>query len=116
MTTTSLSSRSPSGRAASRIPVDSISRNRVLKEIGLDSLMAIEVGLGFQKRTGFEMPLSGVSDTTTVGDIARKLHDRIQKTAGGGAADEQPAAESTAIAGSLAEKHVETRQAGAGQG
>ncbi|AZN72526.1 SDR family NAD(P)-dependent oxidoreductase [Georhizobium profundi] len=95
-----------------RIPIDSISRNRVLKEIGLDSLMAIEVGLGFQKRTGFEMPLSGVSDTTTVGDIAVKLYDRVQKAAGADDAEEQPAPEGAGLVGSLAQKHIENRQAG----
>lgn len=93
-----------------RIPVESLSRNKVLKEVGLDSLMAIEVGLGFQKRTGYEMPLSGVSDTTTVGDIARKLHERIREND----PDSDDAAAKPSVVEALAERHVEARKAESG--
>ncbi len=88
-----------------RIPVESISRTKVLKEIGLDSLMAIEVGLNFQQRTGFEMPLSGVADTTTIGDITHKLREKIAKASGADAASPAPAPTTSVVIG-LAERHA----------
>ncbi|MDW9902421.1 SDR family NAD(P)-dependent oxidoreductase [Sinorhizobium meliloti] len=62
-----------------RVSKDTVTRGKILKEIGLDSLMAVELGMSFQQNTGFDMPLSGVADNTTVGDIARKLHEKVSK-------------------------------------
>jgi hypothetical protein len=56
-----------------------VTRGKILKEIGLDSLMAVELGISFQQNTGFDMPLSGVADNTTVGDVARKLYEKVSK-------------------------------------
>lgn len=70
-----------------RVSKDTVSRNKVLKEIGLDSLMAVELGISFQQNTGFDMPLSGVADTTTVGDVARKLYEKVSKRDQGGEDD-----------------------------
>jgi acyl transferase domain-containing protein/acyl carrier protein len=95
-----------------RIPVESISRTKVLKEIGLDSLMAIEVGLNFQQRTGFEMPLGGVADTTTIGDITQKLREKIAKAAGLDPASATPApAPTTSVVIGLAERHAAMEKA-----
>jgi acyl carrier protein len=58
---------------------DTVTRGKILKEIGLDSLMAVELGISFQQNTGFDMPLSGVADSTTVGDVARKLYEKVSK-------------------------------------
>ena len=62
-----------------RVAKDTITRNKILKEIGLDSLMAVELGISFQQNTGFDMPLSGVAETTTVGDVTRKLYEKVSK-------------------------------------
>ncbi|SEL45448.1 Acyl transferase domain-containing protein [Xaviernesmea oryzae] len=62
-----------------RVSKDTINRNKILKEIGLDSLMAVELGISFQQNTGFDMPLSGVAETTTVGDVTRKLYEKVSK-------------------------------------
>ncbi|MCG5475933.1 MAG: polyketide synthase [Sinorhizobium fredii] len=62
-----------------RVAKDTVTRSKILKEIGLDSLMAVELGISFQQNTGFDMPLSGVADNTTVGDVARKLHEKVSK-------------------------------------
>ena len=70
-----------------RVSKETVSRNKVLKEIGLDSLMAVELGISFQQNTGFDMPLSGVADTTTVGDVARKLYEKVSKRDQGGEDD-----------------------------
>lgn len=62
-----------------RVSKDTVTRGKILKEIGLDSLMAVELGISFQQNTGFDMPLSGVADNTTVGDVARKLYEKVSK-------------------------------------
>ncbi|MCG5477577.1 type I polyketide synthase [Sinorhizobium alkalisoli] len=62
-----------------RVSKDIVTRGKILKEIGLDSLMAVELGISFQQNTGFDMPLSGVADHTTVGDVARKLYEKVSK-------------------------------------
>lgn len=71
-----------------RVAKDTVTRSKVLKEIGLDSLMAVELGMNFKQNTGFDLPLSGVADTTTVGDIALRLYEKIsKKDQGAGQAD-----------------------------
>lgn len=66
-----------------RVAEDSITPDKILKEIGLDSLMAMELGMSFQQKTGFEIPLSGVGDDTTVGDVVARLHERVAKDTSG---------------------------------
>ncbi|MCV9962677.1 SDR family NAD(P)-dependent oxidoreductase [Pararhizobium sp. BT-229] len=87
-----------------RVSKDTISRNKILKEIGLDSLMAVELGISFQQNTGFDMPLSGVADNTTVGDVARKLYDKVSKRDHGSEEDSEPA--DNKIVNDLAQRHT----------
>ncbi|NTJ43587.1 SDR family NAD(P)-dependent oxidoreductase [Agrobacterium larrymoorei] len=54
-----------------------ITQDKVLRDIGLDSLMAMELGTSFQQKTGIDLPLSAISDGTTVGDIVTKLRDKL---------------------------------------
>ena len=61
-----------------RVSRESISKESVLKEIGLDSLMAVELGLNFEQNTGFDMPLSSLADNATVGDITRRLYEKVR--------------------------------------
>lgn len=85
-----------------RVSKDTVTRGKILKEIGLDSLMAVELGMSFQQNTGFDMPLSGVADNTTVGDVARKLYEKVSKRDQGNdgeAADDRLVSE-------LAQRHV----------
>lgn len=89
-----------------RVSKDTISRNKILKEIGLDSLMAVELGISFQQNTGFDMPLSGVADNTTVGDVARKLYDKVSKRDQGSEDDNEPA--DNRIVNELAQRHTGT--------
>lgn len=60
-----------------RVPKENISLDSVLKEIGLDSLMAVELGLNFEQNTGFDMPLSSLADNATVGDVTRRLYEKV---------------------------------------
>ncbi|MDQ0318929.1 acyl transferase domain-containing protein/NADPH:quinone reductase-like Zn-dependent oxidoreductase/acyl carrier protein/short-subunit dehydrogenase [Pararhizobium capsulatum DSM 1112] len=89
-----------------RVSKDTISRNKILKEIGLDSLMAVELGISFQQNTGFDMPLSGVADNTTVGDVARKLYEKVSKRDQGGGDDGDPG--ENKIVHELAQRHAGT--------
>ncbi len=54
-----------------------ITQDKVLRDIGLDSLMAMELGTSFQQKTGIDLPLSAISDGTTVADIVTKLRDKL---------------------------------------
>jgi NAD(P)-dependent dehydrogenase (short-subunit alcohol dehydrogenase family)/acyl carrier protein len=97
--------------AVLHVPRESILRNQVLKEIGMDSLMAMEVGLSFQQNTGFDMPLSGLTDNTTVGDIARRLLEKVSKRDLSADADEE--VEEVKIFNDLSQRHVGQEQAAA---
>ncbi|MCY1664617.1 type I polyketide synthase [Rhizobium sp. SL86] len=62
-----------------RISEGAITRNKVLKDAGLDSLMAVELSMSFKDRTGVDMPLTGLGDTTTVDHVVRKLYERVMR-------------------------------------
>jgi acyl transferase domain-containing protein/NADPH:quinone reductase-like Zn-dependent oxidoreductase/acyl carrier protein/short-subunit dehydrogenase len=65
-----------------RVTEDSITPEKVLKDVGLDSLMAMELGMSFQQKTGFDIPLSGVGEDTTVSDVVTRLRERVSKRNG----------------------------------
>jgi phthiocerol/phenolphthiocerol synthesis type-I polyketide synthase C len=58
---------------------ESIQRTRLLAEMGLDSLMALELGLNLEKTFGIEIPLTVSAADLTIA----KLADRIIAQAGG---------------------------------
>ncbi|WP_445344462.1 KR domain-containing protein [Aliirhizobium terrae] len=62
-----------------RVTEDSITPEKILKDVGLDSLMAMELGMSFQQKTGFDIPLSGVGEDTTVSDVVTRLRERVSK-------------------------------------
>ncbi|AYD00547.1 type I polyketide synthase [Neorhizobium sp. NCHU2750] len=66
-----------------RVTEDSITPEKILKDVGLDSLMAMELGMSFQQKTGFDIPLSGVGEDTTVSDVVTRLRERVSKRSGG---------------------------------
>jgi acyl transferase domain-containing protein/NADPH:quinone reductase-like Zn-dependent oxidoreductase/NAD(P)-dependent dehydrogenase (short-subunit alcohol dehydrogenase family)/acyl carrier protein len=67
---------------------ESIQRTRLLAEMGLDSLMALELGLNLEKTFGIEIPLTVSAADLTIA----KLADRIIAQAGGRAEPEDRAA------------------------
>ncbi|PST21171.1 beta-ketoacyl synthase [Rhizobium sp. JAB6] len=69
-----------------RVTEDTVTPDKVLKDIGLDSLMAMELGMSFQQKTGFDIPLSGVGEGTTVGYVVSRLRDRVMNRNGDSAA------------------------------
>lgn len=60
-----------------KVAEDSITPEKALKDIGLDSLMAMELGTGFQQKTGVDIPLAGMGENATVSDIVRKLYEKV---------------------------------------
>jgi NADPH:quinone reductase-like Zn-dependent oxidoreductase/acyl carrier protein/NADP-dependent 3-hydroxy acid dehydrogenase YdfG len=89
-----------------RIPPGEITAAKVIKEVGLDSLMAMELGMSFRQKTGFEMPLSSITQSTTVGDVAQKLYLKVtQRT---GPEPEQPdQAGHASVVDHLAHRHTD---------
>ncbi|HET7412042.1 MAG TPA: acyl carrier protein, partial [Pararhizobium sp.] len=88
--------------AVLKISAGEITPTRIIRDIGLDSLMAMELDMNFRQRTGMEMPLSSVTQATTVADVAHKLYLRIatKEDAGGDIAE---------LLDDLADRHAETR-------
>jgi NAD(P)-dependent dehydrogenase (short-subunit alcohol dehydrogenase family)/acyl carrier protein len=68
-----------------RLPAEDVNRQRPLSEIGMDSLMALELRTAVQQRLGLDVPAMAIADGTTLNDIATRLVGRVssgQETAG----------------------------------
>jgi phthiocerol/phenolphthiocerol synthesis type-I polyketide synthase C len=79
-----------------RLPKDDISRVRQLSEIGLDSLMGVELGASLQERFALDAPPAGISSGLTVNELTETL---IQAVAA-------PVDEAAGVTLSLSSKHV----------
>ncbi len=62
-----------------RLPEADVAFDRSLKDLGLDSLMGMELGMSLQEKTGHDVPLSGIGDETTVRDVVNRLYDKLVK-------------------------------------
>ncbi|MEI6160023.1 MAG: type I polyketide synthase, partial [Roseococcus sp.] len=56
-----------------RLPADAVDPDRPLIELGLDSLMALELRLGVEKRTGLEMPMTTVGGSRSARDLVGRI-------------------------------------------
>ncbi len=56
-----------------RLPREDVSRNKPLMEIGLDSLMAVELGMGLEQRFALDAPLSTSAGAMTVNELAEHV-------------------------------------------
>jgi phthiocerol/phenolphthiocerol synthesis type-I polyketide synthase C len=91
-----------------RVTEDSITPEKILKDVGLDSLMAMELGMSFQQKTGFDIPLSGVGEDTTVSDVVTRLRERVSKRN-----DEDDAGPQDAVLDRLVKSHSTQQKAAA---
>ncbi|HLH47889.1 MAG TPA: acyl carrier protein, partial [Roseiarcus sp.] len=56
-----------------RLPREDVSKTKPLSEIGLDSLMAVELALGLEQRFGLDAPLSGMAGGFNVMELAGQV-------------------------------------------
>ncbi|MGO3842750.1 MAG: SDR family NAD(P)-dependent oxidoreductase [Alcaligenes pakistanensis] len=72
-----------------RTEVDRIETQRSLHDLGMDSLMAVELALGLEQRFGVQLPAMVLNDSPTVWNVAGRIVDKL--TAGGEDSVEQEA-------------------------
>ncbi len=61
-----------------QIPEKTLIPTQPVAELGMDSLMGIDLGLTLQKTLGDDIPMTSISETLSVRDIARKIVDHVQ--------------------------------------
>ena len=86
-----------------RLPPEAVPCARSLHDLGLDSLMAVELGLALEKRFGVTLPAMLINDNPTVERIADRVYAGLF---GEGAADETSA--QTQLVQSMAAQHAES--------
>jgi phthiocerol/phenolphthiocerol synthesis type-I polyketide synthase C len=59
-----------------RLPLDDIDAARPLTDIGMDSLMALELRMAAERRLGVDIPLLSLANGAALGDIARRIVDK----------------------------------------
>lgn len=84
-----------------RMPVEDINVKRSLADIGMDSLMGLELRMAAQRGLGVEIPMVSIADGTTINDIAARIVARLR----GGATDD---ADDTVDKTTMMNKHLET--------
>lgn len=72
-----------------RTEVDRIETQRSLHDLGMDSLMAVELALGLEQRFGVQLPAMVLNDSPTVWNVAARIVDKL--SAGGEDASDQEA-------------------------
>lgn len=60
-----------------RIPVEEINLKRPLTDLGMDSLMGVELRMTAQQKMGVDIPLASIANGVSVDDIAKKMISRI---------------------------------------
>ena len=60
-----------------RLPVEQVTLESNLEEMGIDSLEAITILFELEKDLGVEIPNEAIDGIETVGDIVRKLKELI---------------------------------------
>lgn len=88
-----------------RIPVNEINLKTPLAELGMDSLMGLELRMSVQNRFGLEIPLVAISSTTNLSDVSAQ----VLKTALASASDTAYAVNADNLA--LASQHMDVNLA-----
>ncbi len=60
-----------------RTEVDRIETQRSLHDLGMDSLMAVELALGLEQRFGVQLPAMVLNDSPTVWNVAARIVDKL---------------------------------------
>ena len=72
-----------------RMPVDEINLKRSMADIGMDSLMGMELHSASLQKLGISLPVTSIGDGTTINDIAAKVLERVQSDQDNGRDGEQ---------------------------
>lgn len=83
------------------IGADRIEHNRSLHDLGMDSLMAVELAMGLEQRFGIQLPVMMLNDSPTASNVTARIMEKLT-----GADNALPEAESDVVAG-LARQHGE---------
>jgi acyl carrier protein len=86
------------------IGADLIDPTRPLHDLGLDSLMAVELALSLEQRLGIHLPVMMLNESPTAEKVTRRIVERLLGDAEG---DSSPIAIDDVVAG-LAQQHGET--------
>jgi phthiocerol/phenolphthiocerol synthesis type-I polyketide synthase C len=70
-----------------RMPADDLNWHRPLAELGLDSLMAVELKFAATRRLGIELPVSAIADGASLSSIAEAVLARLRSAKAPGAAE-----------------------------
>jgi NADPH:quinone reductase-like Zn-dependent oxidoreductase/NADP-dependent 3-hydroxy acid dehydrogenase YdfG/acyl carrier protein len=81
---------------------DRIEPNRALHDLGLDSLMAVELALGLEQRFGLQLPVMMLNDSPTAEKVTARI---VEKLVGSNGGSEEGG--SSALASALARQHGE---------
>ncbi|WP_197708135.1 type I polyketide synthase [Hartmannibacter diazotrophicus] len=65
-----------------RLPLEDIDPVRPLTEIGMDSLMALELRMAAEQKLGFDIPLLSLANGATLSAIATRVVERVQGSEG----------------------------------
>ena len=71
-----------------RLSQEDIDLARPLDELGLDSMMSLDLRMGIEKRFGIDMPVVGISAGVSVNDLASRLLAVLRAEAAGKAPDD----------------------------
>lgn len=85
-----------------RLPLDRLDTSRSLVDCGMDSLMALELGLALEKEVGIDMPPLSLGDRTSIDTLAALLAGRIAGAPQVGAASDPEAS----VVSILFDQHV----------
>lgn len=81
-----------------KLPAKEISPQRPLAELGMDSLMGLELRMSVERRFDIDLPLVAIGDSTTLLTIAQTIVSRIHEPDAG--------AEPSAVNADLAARHI----------
>lgn len=68
-----------------RIPAEKIDETRSVYDMGLDSLMGVELGLAVESRFGVRLPVMALSDSQTIAKLAEKIVQQLRHAEEGNA-------------------------------
>jgi phthiocerol/phenolphthiocerol synthesis type-I polyketide synthase C len=91
--------------AIMRIPADRLDTNRSLYDMGMDSLMGVELVVGFERRLGISMPVMALSQGPTIERLAATLSRQLMGT--GPEQEDSDEAELRSIVLTTASQHAE---------